>query len=549
MLRRPGINPLWQKSFRSRLRPKHLISWGVVTVTVTAFVSMIIYATMTEQEMATPEVAAKAVLPGVIVIQAVILMMMGTGAVAAGVSRERDEGLLDYQRMTPMGPTAKILGYLFGLPVREYILFAMTLPFVVVAVWISGFSLLTLVHFYAVFFTSVWVYHMTALVAGMVAPKARTATMLSMGLVVALYFILPHLSRVGITFFEFLTIRPTFFGIIWQELPAEYQAPAGAGGIDSFRVVPFFAGAIHPTWYTMLVQGFVLAVMFSIVHRRWRYEFHHIMSKVGSVAVFGGVVFFVLASVWAIIVQEDAYRQVFGAFDDEFDLRGARSPESFEALLILSMLILGITYVGVVTAITPSRDRTVEGWRRARKLGSGRLGFNSDAASSFPAAVLMLAITIGAGVTVLRHADGGAGYYAEGPPMGARLMLAVSILAVGLFIQGMRERLGLRMYSVMLFLLWMVPFFAMMIMYVAFEAFVPGTYVGLPCPPVLIGYEIAEMMQQATPLEGMTPQLVPEPLEDDLGAITMVGTVGYAAAAVFIQAMRVRYRRRLRAPA
>ena len=74
-------------------------------------------------------------------VQGVILMFMGTGAVASGIANERDSGVLDYQRITPMGPMRKIVGYLFGLPVREYFLFALTLPFVAYGTVRGGIAL------------------------------------------------------------------------------------------------------------------------------------------------------------------------------------------------------------------------------------------------------------------------------------------------------------------------------------------------------------------------------------------------------------------------
>ena len=112
------VNPIWLKSARARLRWKHVISWGTVTVSLTAFVFMIIYMNMTEQMGATAATAAKATIPGIVVVQSVILMMLGTGAVASGIAQERDDRLIDYQRLTPMSQASKILGYLFGLPVR-----------------------------------------------------------------------------------------------------------------------------------------------------------------------------------------------------------------------------------------------------------------------------------------------------------------------------------------------------------------------------------------------------------------------------------------------
>ena len=48
-----------------------------------------------------------------------IMTVLGTGAVTGGIARERAGALVDYQRLTPMPPAAKIRGYLFGLPVRE----------------------------------------------------------------------------------------------------------------------------------------------------------------------------------------------------------------------------------------------------------------------------------------------------------------------------------------------------------------------------------------------------------------------------------------------
>jgi hypothetical protein len=543
-LRLFDVNPIWQKSLRSRLRMRHVLSWGAVTVTITAFVCLMTYLTMTQQELASPQNAAKAVLPALVVIQAILLMMFGTGAVAAGVAQERDEGLLDYQRMTPMSPTSKILGYLFGLPVREYFLFALTLPFVVVAVWISKFDLLTLLHFYAVFFTSVWVYHMTGLAAGMVAAKPRLASMLSMGLVAALYFVLPNLSRLGITFFEFLTIRPTFFGLLYQELPIEMRPPAEASGIDAFRDVPFFAGVIHPTAYTLLVQGFMLTTLFMVAWRKWRNQSCHVLSKGGALFVYFGVLVFLLASLWAVVSQEDAYRQVFGALDDHL-ASGPRSPETLEVLLMLSMIIVSVAYLLIVAAVTPSRHTAIEGWRRAKKLGRARLDWNSDAASSVVVSTLMVAGGVGAGALVMMQAWR-AGYFERGPSAGSAAIVVLSMVGTAAFVQGLRERSSLRVFGVTVFLLWMIPFFTMMIMLAAFEAFTAGSYVGLACPPVAHGYAIVSLLESLTLVQGVDVSFLPDELEGQGPGLALTGAVGYGAAGALLQVARIRRRRELR---
>ena len=89
------VNPIWLKSARARLRWKHIISWGTVTVSVTAFVFMIIYMNMIEHGDVTAATAAKATIPGIVVVQATILMVLGTGAVASGIEQERDDRLID----------------------------------------------------------------------------------------------------------------------------------------------------------------------------------------------------------------------------------------------------------------------------------------------------------------------------------------------------------------------------------------------------------------------------------------------------------------------
>jgi len=543
------INPLWRKGLRQRCRLKHLLTWGIIWITLATFVFMMTYMTLIEQTQATKADAAKAALPGILIIQAIIVMIFGTGAVANGVSQERDEGLLDYVRMTPMSPTAKVIGYLFGLPAREYVLFALTMPLVLLIVFISGFSLLTLGHFYLVFFTSVLVYHMTALVVGTVAPRPRLASMTSMGIVVVLYFALPNLSRIGITFFEFLTIRPTFFGLIQQELPMALRARAEASGIDTFRPVPFFGGSIEPTAYTLLVQGFLITVMFSIVHRKWRDQANHLFSKLGALLVFAGVLLFSVASIWAVVEQDEPYHRLFEPFSTREAVE--RIPETFFALLMVCLMIVGVAYVFLVCCITPSRATTLAGVRRASKLGHRRIALGADAASSLPASLIMLALMLAAGTGMMLLALREGDYFVAGPSAMAVLPLVALVLMIGLFVQGVAESTSLRVFGVFAFLFWMIPCFTMIILFAAFQRFEAGFYVGQPFPPVSLGFALAWMLETTTPPTGLTESYRFLPTDSsvvyDPASIVWTGTALYTAAAVIVQGLRLRRRRRLMA--
>jgi len=120
-----ALNPLVIKGYRERLRMKHALSWGVVVVVVAGFIYAISYLMGTHQGQLRTKEASKFALAALLVLQAIILMLIGTGSVATGIVQERTNGVLDYQRMTPMKPTSKIIGYLFGLPAREYFLAAL----------------------------------------------------------------------------------------------------------------------------------------------------------------------------------------------------------------------------------------------------------------------------------------------------------------------------------------------------------------------------------------------------------------------------------------
>lgn len=542
-----AANPLWVKGLRERCRLKHMLTWGVIWLTLATFVFLMIYITMVEQQVSTRADAAKAALPGILVIQAVILMLFGTGAVASGVSQERDEDLLDYVRMTPMSPTAKVLGYLFGLPAREYLLVAATMPLVLIIMLISGFSVITLGHFYLVFFTSVLVYHMTALVVGMVSPKPRLASLMSMGLVLLLYFALPNLSRLGITFFEFLTIRPTFLGLIQQELPPDLRAAAEINGIDTYRPVPFFNGAVGPTVYTLMVQGFLIATMFSILHRKWRDQANHLFSKHGAMIAFCGVSVFTFASVWAVVAQDAAYGRLFEPF--ESPTPSTRIPETLFVLLMVGFMIVGGAYMFMIASITPTKDRTRAGIRQARRRGESRLRLTSDAASSLPVAIAMIAVCLACGASIVALAVSHGDYIASAPSAPSIIAVVVLIVSIGVFVQGVAESASVRVFGVVVFLLWMIPFFTMVIMFAAFEAFEAGLYVGQPFPPVSAGFSMSWMLESAAPPAGYSGgfRFLPSPGEVDFDppSIAYTGALGYAAAAAVVQVLRARNRRRL----
>lgn len=543
------LNPIFVRGLRTRLRLRHLLSWGTVTVTITAFVSILIYLTMVEREVADTQIAAKAMVVPLIVIQGIILMLLGTGSVAAGVSRDRDLALLDYERMTPMSPTAKILGYLFGLPAREYFLFALTLPFLGFAVQKSGLPLRTILHFYAVFFTSIWLYHLTGMVAGLLSPRPRTAAMTSMGLVVLLYLILPQFSALGLTFLEFLTVRPTLYAMVLHELhqigPAlDEAARRSLPDIARYQEVAFLNVVLHPTTFTLLVQGFLLSALFAVAHRRWCDADAHAFSKFQALFVYAVTAFFLVGSLWPMLSNQEVY--------EAFVSRSRNVPvyaEPRETLLLLLAVMLclsGCVALLMLHLVTPSKYTAVKGQRRMRKLGLRRLNPGSDAASSLPLVCAMILIT-GLGYWLLLRQALAAGWFSQTPaPILKQLAPWALFAALALFLHAVRERYSVRVFLVAVFLLWMLPAFTAMILYAAEDAMVLGTYIALPCPPFSLVIALAETLDATRDADGQALSFFPAALREHQARMILATLIFYGGLAWIFQTLLWRWKSRLR---
>ncbi|MFG0258305.1 MAG: hypothetical protein ACF8GE_10425 [Phycisphaerales bacterium JB043] len=549
------LNPIIVKGMRARLRRGTLISWGVVVLTITGFVSAIVYLVQTEQEFTTPETAAKMILLPVIIIQATILMLLGTGAVASGVSQERDKGLLDYQRMTPMSPTSKLLGYLFGLPAREYVLFALTLPFMAFGIIKGGFPLITIAKFYVIFFSSVMVYHMTGLAAGMVSAKPRRAGLIAQGMVLMLYFVLPSLSFFGFTFFEFLTIRPALIGMVYQEIqnvggsPEALAQLPGLTALDEFRFIPFFTIELHPITFTLIAQSGLLIALWTAIHRKWRDESLHIFSKWFGLVFFAGAAAMTLGNVWPILRNDGVFAQLLRQFVGRNITASEigqyeESPIINSVVLTIALAILTALCILTLLCITPTTDKIKQGWRRVARQGGRMIPLNWDSSSSLfvtAGIILLYSITFG----LLAYAALQSNRYLQPPSVVALVMPAVYMGMIIIFLQATLERFGKRSFFVATFLLWMVPFFSAILLGAAFERELLSAYVSLPFPPSGLFFSFLDITFPPT-LEGFDDDGPPLIFRENARELITTGTIGYAILAGIMLTINRQHQTRLR---
>ncbi len=374
-------NPIFARYCQSRLRLRGLGVFLLVTVLISGFIVAMAHSVGVRSQT-DPIGTARGPLIPLLILQAIILFILGTAQVAGGMTAERDEGVIDYQRLIPMSPLAKVLGYLFGLPVREYVMFAATLPFTAWSLWRGQVAAAVWLPLYGVVFTSTLLYHLTGLVTGTVAKNRRWAFLASIGLVFCLYTIIPQMAKFGLVFFKYLTITPVFE----ESLPGLLPPAMGAAmkGYQHFvPTVKFFNLDFSETVFTLFSQGGLILTFIIMLCRKWRRHESHLLGKLWATGFFIWVQILLLGNALPLIEPGTLFPS--RAFYKMVRVASAQPPSAAEAVIMsgiygLVTLLLIVLLAGI---ITPTADHQLRGWRRARKQGVCALPPLADAATGF----------------------------------------------------------------------------------------------------------------------------------------------------------------------
>jgi len=308
-------NPIFIRFCRSELRYRKAIFWYLLTLIATAFAVAITYAPQVVQGREPMEAARMALLP-VLIIQGVILLFMGTGSVASGITREKVENVLDYQRLTPLPTRDKILGYLFGLPVRNYVMFGITLPFLIFILIVGRIPPSAFVPYYIVFFTSTLLYHFTGLVAGMISKRWRWSAKITQILIVLLYFVLPQLSHIGLVFLEFLTVRPVFAEKILPIIGTSTNIRMDGIGLMAGQSVPFFTIIFSGSIFSFMIQIGLIALFATVIGRKWKADTVPAISKRMAVTTFAIFSIMSLGNIWPNLTRAENALDIFQSGGD-----------------------------------------------------------------------------------------------------------------------------------------------------------------------------------------------------------------------------------------
>lgn len=479
-------NPIVWKNFRSRMRTQAAFQFLLVFV-VAGFITVITYAGGDNFNAGPVESARAGIIP-LLILQAVILMLAGTGRVTSGVIHERVTGTLDYTRMTPMSPMTKVMGYLFGLPVREYILFATTMPFMAFLLVQGQIPFTSVVAVYLVFFSSVVLYHLIGLVFGLVLKEWRMSVLFTQGVVILINLILPLFSNFGFPFLQYLTIRPVVFSKIIPLLPRD--ADFASAMPDSFFAtdLAFFNWSISTTVFSLLVQGVLIFTLGLMVYRKWQSAFNKSLSKLYAVGFFIGLQVFCIGTMWPNLtggVNSDLAR---GLLPEDFDR------EELSYLLPMLFCVFSLMFLfWLLYVVTPTHDEYRSGLILDRKLkqggGRGLSPFHDKSSAVLTAAVLSL-LCMGF-ILVIQQTLGDVGAYANMRFFSLDyLRLPLTTVLIVMYFALALENLEFPRLALVMLVLWLVPILTAILAAVAFDVERNWAYIASISPLALLMFSI-----------------------------------------------------------
>ncbi len=402
-------NPILVKHVRSRLRRQPFIAALVV---VQALCLCIVWAGYQLNIFITG-----GAFEFLAILQGIILVVMGGSQVSAAVNGARASGILDFHRVSPLSPTELTLGFFFGPPIREYILFASTLPYAALCLATGAPTVRGLVQIVIVLFTTAWIFHGLALLNALIS-KPRASTRGAVGMVV---------------FFLFL------FFVCINALRMNRFAPS-AVLFDGDLRSDFYRYSLPWLVVVLIFEAPLLFFIFIAARRKMDSERLHPFSKLQATGALVILCFLTLGVIW----RQDGY----------------------------DLLVVGALYVMVVIAIlltltvTPSRPEYLKGLWRAHEKGRTHLPWWDDLAINrvylFTTCFLVL---VTANIAWSQAgADQGFGRAAT---MGAfPLATAMGVLVVGYFGLALQFFLlrfagaGRMYFSLFLFFAWLVPLVA-----------------------------------------------------------------------------------------
>jgi hypothetical protein len=458
-------NPIVRRYRRSQMRPVRLGVTIVITLVIAGFIATMFYLPLRYRVGFTEVDAARAAFLPLLIYQAIILAVFGTAAIGGGILRESEEGMIEYQRLTPLSPLAKVLGYLFGLPIRQYVAFGVAACFSAFSIIVGQIPFHAWGSVYLVLFTSTILYHLLALITGLIIKSRWRAGLISLGLVVGLNVVLPRLAEFGFAMFSHLTIWPVVGAKISDLIPVTRELYSGWPRRISVPDVPFWNLQISHLAFALVVQGSVIVTFILMLVRRWRDEQAHLLGKAYAVGWLLWLQIILLGNVLPLLEHGRVFMGMFGVATD-LARQFSRLPGPAEARIlavifgVISLLIL----LPIISCMTPQEPTQMVAFRQRKKFGWRRIPWLADGATAAPFVWLAAMITGAAWAIFVERLSTSNAYGLNGFPIAGWAVFIGIAFVMGAIFHFLLEGYSRRMAWMTLFLAGFVPLFTSLVL-------------------------------------------------------------------------------------
>jgi hypothetical protein len=397
-------NPIFVKHLRSRLRTQPLAAAVVVVFVLCLCICWGAYQLDTFTTGRGFET--------LVVLQGIILIVMGSAQISSSVGGSKASGIIDFHRVSPLTATELTLGFFFGAPIREYILFACTLPFAALFMAFGVPTVHGFVQLMIFLLAMTWLFHGFTLLNALIRSGHRSARGAA-GVVLVFVLVFVNALRMG----RFIPSVALF---------------------DEDGRLNFYGLSLPWLAVVLLYVGSILYFVFLAARRRMGSERIHPLSKPQAIAALG---------VFAVVLLGGVWHQ-----------------SSPGIVLPLSLYLLVITALLAIMMVTPDRAEYFKGLVRAHRLGRIHLPWWSDLALNRVFLVVACAIILVAQTASFSVAGDG-----SSPPLprdAFPMAIAIGVLVTayfGLAYQYYILNFGARgrvFFALFLFLAWVLPLVA-----------------------------------------------------------------------------------------
>lgn len=401
MLRDWLENPIFVKHVRSRLRPQAMATSIAVTILICL---CIVVGAYQSRSIGGPEGFS-----ALMVLQFVLLAIMGSTQVGASIGSARASGILDFHRVSPQSPWELAIGFLFGAPVREYLLTALTIPFAFFFVMMGDPDFRGLVQAEVLLVAVALTLHAMSLLGGLTLKGAMSGqNALGFTVVIGIFVVGPLFGAFRLL--SGLLITDEHLELFGFPLP----------------------------WLAFVLLHLAAAFYFFMLAttRKMESERKHSLTKPQAVAAMSALCLLAIGGM------------------SNWNVEGSFQMAALYVLMIVAMILVGLA--------TPSLSEYDKWLRRARKLGIARLPLWDDFAPNRPTVAVICATLLATASifgTTIDSVPGRGDVTRAGFPLSVAVAVMVAAY-FGLSFQYFLLRFGRRasnFFGLFLFVAWALP--------------------------------------------------------------------------------------------